>query len=242
MRLAVDIGNTAVKWAAFEGERKVESGERRTENGERKTENGEWEALLEIAEKAEQTLVCASGEVPQELSHLPRLDATTPLPIKLNYKTPATLGPDRIAAACGAWALHRGEASLIVDAGTCITVDFLDANGVYHGGAIMPGIRMNLNALHTFTAKLPLVDITDTTKARVPGRSTEECIVAGTLGTAQMALASYVALYKGVAPGLRVIATGGDAALLVPQESEGHERVAQLSLIGLNEIMINNER
>ena len=224
MNLAIDIGNTAVKWAAFEGGTLVEQG-----------------YGIPAHKEASAVLVCASGEVPEELLSLPRLSATMPLLVKLDYKTPATLGADRIAGACGAWALHRGEACLVIDAGTCITVDFIDAAGVYHGGAIMPGLRMNLQALHTYTDKLPLIDIDGVTKAPVLGRSTEECLVAGTLGATMLALAGYVALYREKCPALRVLLTGGDAVRLTAAGATGWEVVPELTLLGLNEIMTYHE-
>ena len=227
MQLAIDIGNTAVKWGAFEGRTLLESG------------HGMPGELLQHARRI---LLCASGEVPAELAELPRLTADTPLPIRLNYKTPATLGPDRIAAACGAWSLHPGEPTLVVDCGTCITLEYVSADGTYHGGAIMPGLGMKLQALHTFTAKLPLLDIASVQKAPVLGRSTEECIAAGTLGAAQMAVAAYVATLRGVAPGLNVLLTGGDAERIAPIGTEGREHQPQLTLIGLNEIMIHHEK
>ncbi len=130
----------------------------------------------------------------------------------------------------------------MIDAGTCITVDFVDAEGTYHGGAIMPGLKMNLQALHTFTAKLPLIDIEGVEKAPVLGRSTEESILAGTLGATLLALAGYVALYKEKAPALRVLLTGGDAERLMALGARGWEHVPQLTMIGLNEIMTYNEK
>ena len=164
------------------------------------------------------------------------------MPIALDYKTPETLGADRIADACGAVSLHPGKPCLVIDAGTCITVDFVDANGVYHGGAIMPGLKMNLQALHTFTAKLPLIDIEGVEKAPVLGRSTGESILAGTLGATLLALAGYVALYKEKAPELQVLITGGDARRLVASGANGWEYEPHLTLIGMNEIMIYNEK
>ena len=237
MNLAIDIGNTAVKWATFEGQTLVES-------GKWKVENGKWDV-----ENIDQALVCASGDskILESISksfHFPlsTFHSDTPLPIRLDYKTPATLGADRVADACGAWALHRGEDCLIIDAGTCITVDFLDHEGTYHGGAIMPGLKMNLQALHTFTAKLPLIELEPGRKAPVLGRSTEESIVAGTLGATLLALAGYVTLYRQKSPALRVLLTGGDAPLLAQGASAGWEQVPMLSLIGLNEIMRNDEK
>ncbi|MBP3762299.1 MAG: type III pantothenate kinase [Bacteroidales bacterium] len=224
MNLAIDIGNTAVKWGAFEGRTLVAHG------------HGIPTEYLATAGHA---LLCASGEVPAELAAVPRLCADMPLPVHLNYKTPSTLGPDRIAAVCGAWSLHPGEASLVIDCGTCVTLEYIASDGTYHGGAIMPGLGMNLQALHTFTAKLPLLDIATVHKAPLLGRSTEECILAGTLGAMQLALAGYVASFKGIAPGLRVVVTGGDAERIVPPASEGREHQPHLTLIGLNEVMQN---
>ena len=226
MNLTLDIGNTAVKWATFEGKELTGSG---------------YGMPDELLATAAHTLACASGNLPERVD-IERLTTDMPLPVRLNYKTPETLGADRVAGACGAVGMHPGEACLIIDAGTCITVDFVDAAGVYHGGAIMPGLKMNLQALHTFTAKLPLIDIDGVGKAPVLGRSTEESIVAGTLGATLLALAGYVALYKEKAPGLRVLLTGGDAERLMASGATGWEHVPQLTLIGLNEILIYNEK
>lgn len=233
MNLTLDIGNTAVKWATFEGRELVECG---------RTERGNWAEV-------EKALVCASGDMTKVQPWIDSFhfqfsifNSSTPLPIKLDYKTPETLGTDRVADACGAAALHPGEACLIIDAGTCITVDFIDGDGVYHGGAIMPGLGMNLQALHNYTAKLPLIDLAGVTKAPVLGRSTEESILAGTLGATLLALAGYVALYKGKAPGLKVLLTGGDAERLTASGTVAWEHVPHLTLIGLNEILIHNEK
>ena len=227
MNLTLDIGNTAVKWATFDGKELVDCG---------------YGMSDELVAKADYMLACASGEMPEGVS-VQRLTADMPLPIKLDYKTPETLGADRIADACGAAGLHPGESCLVIDAGTCITVDFIDSKGVYHGGAIMPGLKMNLQALHTFTAKLPLIDLEGVEKPPVLGRSTEESILAGTIGATLLALAGYVALYKEKAPNLRVLLTGGDAKyLLASGTNNGWEHVQNLTLIGLNEILIYNEK
>ena len=221
MNLAIDIGNTAVKWATFEGGSLMEHGI----------------GMPQGMTAHDRVLLCASGEVPETLATLPRLSADTPLPIRLDYKTPQTLGPDRVAAACGAWALHPGEDCLVIDAGTCITVDFVDREGVYHGGAILPGLEMNLRSLHTFTAKLPLISLEGVTKAPVLGRSTEESILAGTLDATMLALAGYVALYRQKCPSLHVLLTGGDAGRLTAAGAAGWEVRPHLTLAGLNAVM-----
>ena len=242
MNLTLDIGNTAVKWATFEGRTLVESG---VWSIPHPALAGTPPCREGMADAVKRGILCASGDMAKvqpwiESFNFPFsiFNSSMPLPIKLDYKTPETLGADRVADACGAASLHPGEACLVIDAGTCITVDFIDAKGVYHGGAIMPGLKMNLQALHTFTAKLPLIDIEGVEKAPVLGRSTEESILAGTLGATLLALAGYVALYKEKAPGLRVLLTGGDAERLMASGANGWEHVPHLTLIGLNEILI----
>ncbi len=215
-----------MKWGTFEGRVLTDCG------------YGMPDKLLETADH---TLACTSGKSPEGVD-IQRLTAEMPLPIQLNYKTPNTLGADRVADACGAVSLHPGEPCLVIDAGTCITVDFVDAKGVYHGGAIMPGLKMSLQALNTFTDKLPLIEIESVEKAPVLGRTTEESILAGTLGATLLALAGYVTLYKEKAPGLRVLLTGGDAERLMASGANGWEHVPHLTLIGLNEILIYNEK
>lgn len=229
MNLTIDIGNTAAKWAAFEGRTLVDH-----------ATGMPGDALVAGAGRV---MVCASGEAEKEIGRIaslnPQLTALhsdTPLPLRLDYKTPQSLGPDRIAAACGAWSLHRGEASVVVDAGTCITVDFVGADGVYHGGAIMPGLGMQLRALHEQTARLPLVSLEGVDHAPVLGRSTEESILAGTLGATMLALAGYVALYRERCKSLRVMLTGGDAHHLAT--SAGWELQPRLTMIGMNEILL----
>lgn len=227
MRLAMDIGNTAVKWAVFEGLTLLEQGQ---------------DLPTDKLTIAESVLACASGKLPDTVYDIPLLTAATPLPIRLDYKTPQTLGPDRIAAACGAWSMHRGEACLVIDAGTCITVDFLAADGVYHGGAIMPGLGMSLKALHDGTARLPLVSMEGVDRAPALGRSTEESILAGTLGATLLALAGYVALYREKCGKLNVMLTGGDAQRLIKAGATGWEYQPALTFIGLNEIMMYDEQ
>lgn len=227
MNLTLDIGNTAVKWAAFEEHTLLEQG---------------YDLPTDKLTVAEGVLACASGTLPDTVYDIPLLTAETPLPIRLDYKTPQTLGPDRIAAACGAWSLHKGEACLVIDAGTCITVDFLAADGVYHGGAIMPGLDMSLNAMHDRTARLPLVSLDGVDRAPALGRSTEECILAGTLGATMLALAGYVALYREKCSKLNVLLTGGDAQRLTKAGATSWELQPLLTMTGLNEIMIYNEQ
>ncbi len=107
-------------------------------------------------------------------------------PLKIRYKTPETLGSDRLAAALGGYALYPGENVLVINAGTCLTSDFVNSSGEYLGGTISPGLSMRLRALHDYTGKLPVVNAPDlsspegnNTNIPMPGQSTHESILSG---------------------------------------------------------------
>ena len=246
MNLAVDIGNTRMKWALFEGDRMVKA-----DVAERDADGhcdlcGLWQQMGVTVDRA---MVCATGKLNLDklvlgTERVEVLSCGTPMPIALDYATPATLGPDRIAAACGARKMCEGRGCVIVDAGTCITVDYLDADGVFRGGAILPGVEMKFRALHTFTAKLPLYTDVDFRQEPVTGRSTQESMEAGVLTATRFAVEGFVSYYREKEPDTAVLLTGGDANWVW---GEGRLRVDNcvwepyLVMIGLNEIMLNAE-
>jgi type III pantothenate kinase len=127
-----------------------------------------------------------------------------PLPLVLDYATPSTLGEDRIAAAVGAWSLHPGENSLVVDMGTAVTYDLVSADGHFRGGNIAPGIGMRLRSLHSFTARLPqVVGYGDTP---LLGIDTATAMRAG----AVRGVVAEIAYYRSCLPeGTNIVLTGG---------------------------------
>ena len=164
------------------------------------------------------------------------LNRLTPLPIAIDYSTPDTLGVDRIAAAVGAWSLHRGREILTVDAGTAITYDRVTADGHYIGGNIAPGIGMRLKALNQFTVQLPL--ISGRGEVRLWGNSTESAMRSGAVN----GVLAEITYYRSKLPADAVIVMGG---------GWGYELSQKLDFItdyqeglvnrGLNEILIYNE-
>ncbi|WP_338815136.1 type III pantothenate kinase [Bernardetia sp. Wsw4-3y2] len=112
------------------------------------------------------------------------LDENTPLPIQNNYKTPKTLGKDRLAAVIGAFFLQKQvikQPTLVIDAGTCITFDFIDTNqseGIFEGGSISLGLQMRFKALNHFTAKLPLFEPNEILPTPI-GQTTQEAMQSG---------------------------------------------------------------
>ena len=83
------------------------------------------------------------------------------MPFKTLYKTPKTLGADRLALVAGAVFGFPNKSVLIIDVGTCITFDFVDSKKKYLGGSISPGLQMRLNALSNQTSALPLVRLSE---------------------------------------------------------------------------------
>jgi type III pantothenate kinase len=176
------------------------------------------------------------------------LSPELPLPFTSLYETPATLGQDRIAAVAGSLVLPTSKAPasapaeslparLIVDAGTCITLDLIDGQRTYRGGNISPGVRMRLRAMHTFTARLPLVE--PAASLNEVGRSTEQALRhGGQFGAVYEVEGLYLRLRK-TYPDLELILTGGDAELLAGLLSVPNVVYPNLVLRGLNQILSN---
>lgn len=143
------------------------------------------------------------------LSIVMELTSRTPLPVKISYKTPETLGMDRVAAVCGAQRIYPGKDVLVIDAGTAITYEFLSRTGEYRGGNISPGISMRFRALHEFTNRLPLVE--ETYDFLPAGTSTQEAIASGVLRGTLAEVNEYVNTFCQENPDGIVILTGGDA-------------------------------
>ena len=134
------------------------------------------------------------------------LSHQTPVPINNLYETPATLGLDRLSAIVGASSLFKKSDVLVIDAGTCITYDFVDAQKNYHGGGIMPGLQMKLQSLHNFTGNLPLVSLG--TAEKLCGRNTEEAILAGAINVTLLGLDTLITCFKQQYADLKAVLCG----------------------------------
>lgn len=209
MKLIIDIGNTSAKLVAFDGDEPVE---------EQKTSGCTLEALPAFIQKYpfERGIVSTvrglSSEAQSQLEALPfpmlYFSPDTPVPINNRYRTPQTLGSDRLAAVVGASTLVPGKDLLIIDAGTCITYEVIDARGNYWGGNIAPGMKMRLRALHEYTAKLPMVR----PDGPVPGMGydTETAIRSGVLRGMKYEIEGYIHSMRRKFPELVIFLTGGD--------------------------------
>ena len=169
-----------------------------------------------------------------------RLTHETPVPIKNLYKTPETLGADRLAAVIGANAIRPNRDLLIIDAGTCITFDFIDKHGQYHGGNISPGMEMRLKALHAFTAKLP--EVTADGETPTYGDSTETAIRAGVYHGIAFEIEGYIRQLQKNYPQLLVFLTGGDRFSFDTNLKSSIFADSFLVLKGLNRILAYNDK
>lgn len=139
---------------------------------------------------------------------------STRFPVGVSYSTPATLGLDRLALAAGAVRLCPGECVAVVDAGTAVTLDVVDADGVFRGGRITAGMHLRFDALNRATASLPLVGSGGDTP--LLGHSTETAIRSGVLlGLADEVVETFRRYRDGFGC-RRLLLTGGDAKALYP--------------------------
>ena len=164
---------------------------------------------------------------------------TTSIPIKNNYKTSNTLGRDRLAAVVGAHSLYPKQDVVVFDAGTCLTIDFLNKKGEYISGKLSPGIEMRYKALHTFTDKLPLVKKENIVPAI--GADTDLSIISGVQNGILSEVKSIISEYRLKKPNTIFIMTGGDLFFFEKELKSSIFANSNLVLIGLNEILDFNE-
>lgn len=209
MNLIIDIGNTVAKVALFDGSTLVEV---------IYDSNQSLDCLSDVYKKYAiqkgivASVIDLSERALAQLSKLPVpllwLDERTPLPVINLYETPQTLGYDRMAAVVAANEQFPDKDILVIDAGTCITYEFIDSLGQYHGGNISPGLQMRFKALHQFTGKLPLVALEG--RSLLMGKDTETAIRAGVVKGIEYEISGYIGTMKHKYPELLVFLTGGD--------------------------------
>ncbi len=212
MHLILDIGNTNVKYHLFEEGENILSAQLAS------LEQLAPALKANLADVSQLIYADVRGIITQEklaalfpacrINHV----KTLALPFTSHYATPATLGDDRIALVAAAIKKYPQQNCLIIDAGSCLTYDFVTADRVYLGGAISPGLQMRFKSLHHFTGKLPLVE------AEMPlslhGDSTVKAINAGVLHGILHEIDGQISAHAAKYPSLTVILTGGDALSL----------------------------
>ena len=233
--LAIDQGNTRTKAGIFRNDRLV-----------RKLvmDSNDFRPIQALLNRYRFDGIIFSSVTKPRKSHIDALRKAsrliifgpdTPVPVNNRYKTPATLGSDRLAAAIGGASLFPGKNVLVIDAGTCIKYDFVDKGGKYLGGSICPGLSMRLQILHEATERLPLMTPAD--QRTFIGNDTRTSMLTGTVVAAALEAEGFVRSYRKKFGSLRLVITGGDAKRLARHLNLSIFAAPDLVLIGLNSVL-----
>jgi len=214
MILAVDVGNTRIKSAVFENSIILEQFVFDKKELQKKIEN-----ILKKYQNITDLMVASVGTISKEdflaLEKDVKINFIThqdKFPFQNLYKTPLTLGIDRMVLSTGAVLQFPNQNRLVIDAGTCITYDFIDSEDNYLGGAISPGIRLRYESLHNYTAKLPLLTIEN--PENFIGNATNNSIHSGVVNGVVHEIDGFINQYKEQYSKFTIILTGGDAVFL----------------------------
>ena len=241
MNLVIDIGNTKVKVAVFELDTIITAVVCEEINllKELKRISNQYAIERSIVSSVKDI----NEEYLEELQKLPfliTLNTDTLLPFTNLYATPSTLGNDRIALAAAAVCIHPLKNTLVIDAGTCITYDFINAKNEYLGGAISPGIAMRYKSLHQYTEKLPLLSKNE--EFNIIGTSTKSSIHSGIINGISCEIKGIIAQYQQDFGDLTIVLTGGDTKFLSKQLKNSIFANQNFLLRGLNKILTFNNQ
>jgi type III pantothenate kinase len=239
--VVADVGNSRIKWGWFTVEQFVDSASLPPDDP------AAWQAQLGHWGLTDPVPWAVSG------SHPPRRDRLVEwlrqrgdrvevladcgqLPLQARVAEPGRVGLDRLFNAVAANSRVQREASrIIIDAGTAVTVDWVDEEGAFRGGSIFPGMRLMGKALNDYTALLPLVEVRGA-NPELPGTSTVSAIEAGiywAVAGGVKALVRQLAGRAGDARHPEVFLTGGDASLLAPVMDVGVHFWPHMTLEGI---------
>lgn len=214
MLLTIDVGNSRIKVAVFEQDKLIELFVLSSND-----------AAVFFAEifikypKIDQAIYSSVGKLDenvllsiQERVKTRVVNHTIKFPFQSQYATPATLGIDRMVLAAGATLQYPNTNRLVIDAGTCITYDFITQENQYLGGAISPGISLRYKSLNDYTSQLPLLEKEDS--VFLIGNSTKNSIHSGVINGLILEIDGFISQYFHKYQDLTVILTGGDAEFL----------------------------
>jgi type III pantothenate kinase len=214
MILTVDVGNTRIKAAVFEGDILLDHVvftkkelQKNIENILKKFKNITHLVVASVGDIEKESFLVFNNEI---IVHF--VTHNDPFPFVNEYETPQTLGIDRMVLATGATLQFPAQNRLVIDAGTCVTYDFIDENNVYLGGAISPGLRLRYESLHNYTSKLPLLQLEN--PKQFIGRSTSQSIHSGIVNALVYEIDGFIDEYQGLFSNFIIILTGGDTEFL----------------------------
>lgn len=240
MRLIIDFGNTLKKVAVFDQEKILFEDYRK---------DLPIQALEEIRKQFPQlsrSIICSVVDYPKELdqyleSHFRhyRMGPKLKMPFNNLYAQPEKLGMDRAAGVAAATRLFPGSNCLVIDAGTCITLDIIKEGKDYLGGVISPGIGLRYRALNEFTNRLPLIESRE--KATLVGNTTQASIESGVLNGVVAEIDGMIYKYRENFNDLKVIMSGGDYNYFDKRLKNNIFAIPNIVLLGLNVILEFND-
>ncbi len=234
MNLIIDIGNTLVKYAVFNNDQLVEILKTsEIETGKVNTLIKEFDIKNVIISSVRKEM---NWNLDVEVIHLSH---KTSLPINLNYKTPETLGKDRIANIVAVSEEYPNKNAVVIDAGTCITYDFINKNKEYLGGRISPGLEMRYKSLNEFTELLPKLSVSG--ESKFIGDDTDSSILSGVEQGVLSEVDSLISVFRKENEDLIVVVTGGDTFFFENALKNSIFADQNLVLKGLNIILKYNE-
>lgn len=239
MNLVIDEGNTLIKVAVYD------SGKQQFfEVFEKDNFQQQFLARVPLQDCTHAIIATVVAEAEERfsflsslVSHCVMMSAQTPVPFTNRYATPHSLGIDRIALVAGAVSRFPQHNTLIIDAGTCLTFDFVNKKNEYLGGAIAPGIAMRLKAMHHFTSKLPLISEQDFDNQQFIGTNTRDCMLSGVYNNIVCEIDGVIAQYTQKYPDLTTILTGGNQIYLEKRIKNRIFAGSFVLLEGLNAIL-----
>ena len=242
--LVIDFGNTFVKIALFEKSKPIEIFI---------LQNNETKKIKDILKKikknsAEPNIIISSViSYPKKIKlflqknfQFTEFTTATPIPLVNKYKTPATLGIDRLAAAVGATSIYPKKNILVIDAGTCITYDYINSKNEFVGGSISPGLNIRFKAINDYTANLPL--LAPESIDYLTGNNTKQSILSGILNGTVAEMDGFIEMYKKQYKDIIIVLTGGDYKFFEKKLKSSIFAVPNLVLTGLNEILEFNAK
>lgn len=236
MNLAVDYGNTRIKTGTFK-----QSDLKEVQSFDEESKFIKWLEGKNFENTIVSSVTRPASEIVNEINSSGEklvMDHSLPVPITIKYKTPATLGLDRIAAACGAIDKKPDQHCLVIDMGSCINYEFVDNKKNYYGGAISPGLSMRFKAMHNFTARLPLAE--PSSDVPLIGSTTIECMQSGVMNGMLAEIEGIIDRYMKKYPTMGVILCGGDAHIFEKKLKQPIFVAPNLVLSGLNRILLHN--
>ena len=240
--VVVDVGNSRMKWGLCREGRVAEFLALPLNDPQL------WAAQFSEWELSANSRWVASGVNPRGLERLMQwlegrtagvsiLSSCRQVPLTVRVDVPENVGIDRLLNAVAATEQTQSKtSSFIVDAGSAVTVDWVDESGAFRGGAILPGLRLMAKALRDYTALLPVIDVSRLSNPPMPGTSTKGAIEAGIFWTTAAGVKELLRQLTAHAPAhsqSKVYLTGGDAHLLEPVLEGGFNAWPEMTLEGI---------